>query len=381
MMNRWVALMLVIALLCGVVAADSLADVNGAYKYTVKDDGTAEIFSADTNLKDADIPAELDGYKVTSIAEGAFRQCAKLQSVTIPEGVTSIGPVAFSMCMKLKKASLPEGLKTIGNRAFGSCTSLETVNIPDSVDNIGEAAFSSCWKLASIQISPDHPAYAFNNKALIDTRDMTLISCHVIKPEDYEIGWGIRTIASSAFTGSKCKTVTIPGSVTVIRPFAFMICESLKEVYIPNSVKEIGSQQFYYCTKLTKINIPDSATEIGDGMFAWCSALKTVEISPDHPAYEVVDGMMIDKASKTLMSVLPTKAGTCEIPAGIKKIAASAFQGCKKLKEIMIPDSVTEIEGIRVFKECSKNLVCKGPEGSCAQKYCEENGIKFAVQQ
>ena len=381
MMNRWVALMLVIALLCGVVAADSLADANGTYKYMVKDDGTAEIFSADTNLKDADIPAELDGYKVTSIAEGAFRQCTNLQSITFPEGVTSIGPVAFNMCMKLKKASLPEGLKTIGRSAFSGCIALESVNIPDSVDDIGESAFSSCWKLASIQISPDHPAYAFNNKALIDTRDMTLISCFVTKPEDYEVGWGIRTIAPGAFDGSKCKTVTIPNSVTEIGDYAFMNCDSLKEVYIPNSVKKIGSQQFYYCRKLTKINIPDSATEIGNGMFAWCPALKTIEISPDHPVYEVADGMMIDKASKTLMSVLPSKAGTCEIPAGIKKIASSAFQGCKKLKEIIIPGSVTEIEGIRVFKECSKNLVCKGPEGSCAQKYCEENGIKFAVQQ
>ena len=120
------------------------------------------------------------------------------------------------------------------------------------------------------------------------------------------------------YTGNETKVV-IPDSVTEIGDNAFSGCKSLKEITIPDSVIDIGERAFEGCESLTSITIPDSVTEIYD----------------------------------------------------------ETFKGCRSLKEIIIPDSVTEI-GDKVFSGC-EDLVIKAPENSFAQKYAEENGMKFKV--
>ena len=44
---------------------------------------------------DLEIPAEIAGLQVASIGAGAFVNCGRLTSITIPDGVTSIGRYAF----------------------------------------------------------------------------------------------------------------------------------------------------------------------------------------------------------------------------------------------------------------------------------------------
>ena len=47
------------------------------------------------------IPETFDGYPVNAIGDGAFKNCFKVTSVTIPVGVTSIGNKAFMDCTNL----------------------------------------------------------------------------------------------------------------------------------------------------------------------------------------------------------------------------------------------------------------------------------------
>ena len=61
-------------------------------------------------------------------------------SFTIPSNVSVIGERAFSGS-SLKEIIMPESLVTIGNGAFINCTRLETITIPASVNNIGAVAF------------------------------------------------------------------------------------------------------------------------------------------------------------------------------------------------------------------------------------------------
>jgi hypothetical protein len=44
---------------------------------------------------------------VTSIEQGAFRDCTSLTSVTIPNSVTSIEPFAFEKCSSLSSVTIP----------------------------------------------------------------------------------------------------------------------------------------------------------------------------------------------------------------------------------------------------------------------------------
>mgnify|MGYP007026215466 CR=1 FL=1 len=69
-------------------ALDSSAEQFGLFTYEVVGD-TVEITDYPTNaVGDVEIPAEIDGKPVTSIANHAFRDCSGLTGVTIPEEVT-----------------------------------------------------------------------------------------------------------------------------------------------------------------------------------------------------------------------------------------------------------------------------------------------------
>ena len=87
----------------------------------------------------------LDIYKVTSIGVGAFKECSRLTSINIPEGVTSIGDNVFSDCSNLTSIKIPEGVTSIGERAFEGCYNLEIV-MDNSENNVKVVwnAFENC---------------------------------------------------------------------------------------------------------------------------------------------------------------------------------------------------------------------------------------------
>ena len=60
------------------------------------------------------IPAEIDGYAVTDIAEYAFRYSTELVEVVIPEGVKSIGDYAFYSCPNLRSVIISDTVEYIG---------------------------------------------------------------------------------------------------------------------------------------------------------------------------------------------------------------------------------------------------------------------------
>ena len=373
-MKKLLVMILAALLVCGCILPHAMAEAQGDYQYTVKEDGTAEITKVNKDCKDSVIPAELDGHKVTSIGAHAFSTCKNMKIDAIPEGITAIGEGAFMYCDKIQSIKLPDSLTTIGEMAFSFCGNLQSVNIPDSVTEIGEGVFMNSPKLKAIEISRENPAYVFNSKALISKKDRVMICYLDPRGGDYEIPWGITRIGLGAFCGSKVKSVVIPDSVVSVGPQAFWDCKNMMDIYIPHSVTSIDNQAFLQCAKLKTVAIPDSVTEIGKGVFSWCKNLETVQISADHPVYELKDSLLIRKADGRLISALPSIKGSCEIPDGVQSIEDMAFSGCEKMKELIIPASVKEITGF-IFTG-SNRLVCKVTAGTYAEQYCEEYGVK-----
>ncbi|MBO5269357.1 MAG: leucine-rich repeat domain-containing protein [Clostridia bacterium] len=71
---------------------------------------------------------------------------------------------------------------------------------------------------------------------------------------------------------------TIPDGVTRIGGWAFQLSLSLKEIVIPESVAEIGDGAFEWCESLTDITLPECATSIGKDIFRGCTALTSLTL-------------------------------------------------------------------------------------------------------
>lgn len=186
-----------------VVSADETFK-SGDYEYSLLNGGTVNITNYVGIYSDVTIPAEIDGKKVTSIGEYAFRDCTSLTSITIPDGVTSIGYGAFEGCSNLTRISIPDSVTSIGESAFSYCWSLTSISIPDSVTSIGYCTFSDCTSLTSINI---------------------------------------------------------PNSVTSIEGSAFKDCSSLTSINIPDGVTSIGYDTFYRCYNLSDVFYSSNDTE------------------------------------------------------------------------------------------------------------------------
>ncbi len=165
------------------------------------------LFSADKELLRCPVGKSAD-YAVPSgtvaIAGGAFKDCAKLESLVIPDSVTAIGKSAFENCAALKRITLPKSITKLETLTFSGCAALAEIALPDSVKTLGEKVFSGCAAL---------------------------------------------------------KSVKIPAEVTVIPAEAFFGCVSLESITIPKNVSHINERAFDGCTALKKVDYLGSDTD------------------------------------------------------------------------------------------------------------------------
>ena len=91
-------------------------------------------------------------YPVVEICEGAFRDCAKLQKVHIPDSVIIIRDSAFENCERLEQVRMSEGLVTMGSRVFAGCSSLKSLKFPASVKELSADVFEGAESLTSLRI-------------------------------------------------------------------------------------------------------------------------------------------------------------------------------------------------------------------------------------
>jgi len=384
--------------------------ISGDYRYILLEDGTAQITGYIGREEILEIPAQLDGYAVTSIGGGAFNGdpltqvtipdgitciganpffgCSFLteidvspdhptletidgvlfdknekklvcypggfeaESYAIPQGILAVGDYAFYYCTSLTQIEIPDSVTTIGDYTFADCASLTRVEIPDGLVSLGESPFAGCISLMDIVVSLQHPVLENVNGVLFDKTEKKLV-CYPPghAAESYAIPQGTLIIDDRAFVA--CITLTqlkIPDSVTMIGDWAFMHCIALTQIEIPESVTMIGEHTFVNCMALTQIEIPDSVTSIGDYAFWDCASLAQIEI----PDSVTTIGDYAFRDCTALVQI--------EIPEGVTTIGMSVFDGCTSLTQVEIPDGVTSI-GSSAFNGCTSLTQIAIPDG------------------
>lgn len=126
-----------------------LAKKNASYtvsgtKYKVskaQKDGKGTVQISKVNKKSASVvikdTVEIGGvsYKVTGIANNAFKNSTKLKKVTLGKNITAIGKNAFAGCKKLKTIVIKSTklkASSIGNKAFTGISSKAKIDVPNS---------------------------------------------------------------------------------------------------------------------------------------------------------------------------------------------------------------------------------------------------------
>ena len=338
------------------------------------DKGSGTITDCDKDITSANIPAEIDGVAVKSIAANAFSFSRSLKSVTIPEGVVSIGKWAFQACNLLPSIKLPDSLESIGPYAFSDCAALKSLTIPKNVSSIGYQIVELSKNFEAFYVDDANTSFTASGGALFNF-DMTELLCVPYSFTAYTVPAGVEKIADRAFYyNSKLERVSIPEGVKSIGVSAFRYCEALtnvqlpvgmetigdsafsyctglKSVSIPNTVTKIDFSAFYGCDALTEVLIPASVTTIKASAFGRCAALKAITVAAENPAYSSDSKGILFNKDKTSLIQAPCAIDSYVIPEGVTKIESSAFDSCKALTSVTMPNTVTEA-GFSAFESC-----------------------------
>lgn len=94
---------------------------------------------------------------VTSIGNSAFRFCALITSVTVPDSVTNIDEFVFQGCTALESVTIGDGVTSIGQYSFYGCTSLKSVTIGKGIRRIDDNVFVQCAKVTSLTVQASTP--------------------------------------------------------------------------------------------------------------------------------------------------------------------------------------------------------------------------------
>lgn len=123
------------------------------------------------------------------------------------------------------------------------------------------------------------------------------------------------------------------------------------EIQLPDTLKEIGDFAFSGCEELTRICIPASVTAIGTSVFSNCNNLTDLSVAEENAGYKEEGQVIYSKDGGTLITC--PAAGEVTILPTVTKIADYAFYYNANLRQIVIPESVTEL-GEGAFGDCGR---------------------------
>ena len=153
----------------------------------------------------------------------------------------------------------------------------------------------------------------------------------------------------------------VPDDIKRVAPFAMMVTQYMTSLDL-NNVETLERSALYKPQKLETIMIPKTllkgtnTTGLKEGAFEECTKLKEYKVYSDNPDFTDEAGVLFSKNKDILYFYPPAKDGAkYNIPTTVKELAQKAFQGANKLTSMDIPNTLETI-GIEAFRNM-KGLV------------------------
>lgn len=236
--------------------------------------------------------------EITSVGAHAFSGCSVLKPFDL-SNVTYIGGSAFAYCRKFTEIDLSSVIE-IDTLAFFNCRGLKKIYIPSTVKIIKEKAFENCSNAVIYCEDLEkkdtwHNDFAggtlcfYGSKEQYEYKDFVFIKCddglelikyygtdqEVIVPE-YINDIPVTVIGENVFEYKEFNKITLPDTITLIKPYAFIQCENLKSITMPKNLKIIDNYAFFVCNNLTEVVLNEGLEYINHGAFASCDIIKIV---------------------------------------------------------------------------------------------------------
>ena len=297
-----------------------------------------------TDITSAQIPAGV------SLNEGAFMDSG-VTSASLSVSVRSVPAHAFSGCEHLEKIEMGKMVRAIGTDAFRGCGITE-ISLPYGINKISEGAFRDCAHLTEIRLP-------------LSTREIEAYAFHGCeKLESITLPKGLTVIDTNAFSCTGLTSVTLPQTLETVGSGAFELCEKLTEVQVPRTLKTIFHNAF---DNSPKVNLAFDGTKSelqgiytgkakitckpgADGMIIYSNGTKEII----YFGTEKISGDKYKQKSGIVKVVLPEGL---DIIAGY---GYGGFYGCRNLKEVVLPQSLTSIcSGAFAFCDIQKIVIPK----------------------
>ena len=312
-------------------------------------------------LKNLKLPSSLE-----IIMDDAMLNCKNLESVNIPEKMSDPYEheydyhTLFSECTKLKNVIVDENSKYF-TTYDGGLYSKDYKNLykyfdgENNTPNINENTKTLCTKSFD----------SMQNLEFIDLKNVT-------------------TIEYSVFNEcSNLKKIDF-ANIESIGPIAFRKCSSIKDIKLPESLQSLVTvgvenswgSTFEDCINLESINIPSKIDYLGqdnDFVFRGCRNLTNITVSNENKEYIVEDNALYTKEYLSLIKVLDKNVTSFKTKDETVYVGTEAFNSCRKIKNINLNnveelhykalnycDSVTNVNlgkitklYLGVFKDCN----------------------------
>ena len=265
---------------------------------------------------------------ITTIGDEAFRNCANITELTLPESLTSIGAGAFRNCTGITELTLPASLTYIGEGALDGCDHLARLTVLCDPSILPDSLLEQCFARTEIYAAPGatreqvarlsalahRPWYAPVSRVGEPLHDLTEMPYATLPGDDfwydeeyarldayqgYElnlvlpreidgvqltmIGGGMMRRASSGDNFDvelPVRSLVIPETYTTIPFYAFSDCETLETVICYAPVESLEDNVFAGCTSLREVIFVNGVRQIGRYVFDGCASLETVYIGP-----------------------------------------------------------------------------------------------------
>lgn len=224
----------------------------------ITDESTGEVVSYSVKAKEGIaingnlcIPNQYNNKPVTKIETNAFKGCATIEKVVIPNTITVIDERAFEACGSTTKGltvvfEKGETPLTLGIAVFNASQIVE-ITISNRIQALNTSTFFRCYNLQTVNFEENSQLNFIDNAAFIECTNLT--------------------------------TINLPDSITYIGAQAFMGCSALKSITIPENTTTIDVTAFSGCTALANVVFGNP-----EGWYAGAAEISSQDLSNSQTA-------------------------------------------------------------------------------------------------